>query len=416
MVYFVILNNVAIGLMQFVYQDFTETSIALGLFIPYSLLTLIVMRHRNNVERDRIAAHEQLNHDLTILRQELEQTVQERTIKLEERVRQLHVITEVARTAASFQDIDRLLNSSTRLISESFGFYHVGIFLLDDLDQYAVLRAANSEGGQAMLAKMHTLPVDLTSIVGYVAKTQTPRIVLDTTADTVYFNNPDLPETRSEMAVPLKVGIRLIGILDVQSTHKDAFTEDDISILGTLGDQLAIAIDNTRLLTETRRALISAEQTYQRYFSQAWSQFASHYSIEGYRYHNGKLDQLREAGGDNQEDEGNMSKLRIPLMVRGQSIGILEVQPADGKQEWNPNELALLETTAERAALALENARLLEDAQRRAARESTISKISSKIGETSETEKIMAAAVAELRQALGAAEVVLNLNTDHQTK
>jgi transcriptional regulator with GAF, ATPase, and Fis domain len=239
---------------------------------------------------------------------------------------------------------------------------------------------------------------------------------LDTTTDPVYFNNPDLPETRSEMAIPLKVGIRLIGILDVQSIQKDAFTEEDIAILGTLGDQLAIAIDNTRLLTETRRALVTAEQTYQRYFSQAWSQFARRHSIEGYRYHGGKLAPLSEKAEEDRVDEGNMPKLRIPLMVRGQSIGILDVQPANGKQEWNPNELALLETAAERAALALESARLLEDAQRRAARESTISKITSKIGETSEMDKIMAAAVAELRQALDATEVVLKLNTDQETK
>lgn len=411
MIFFVILINLAIGLMQFFYPDFKDAGVVLSLFIPLSLLILAAMRHRIQVERDRLASYEQLNRELSTLRHELEQSVEERTIKLENRARQFHVVTEVARSAASFQDIDRLLTSSTRLISENFGFYHVGIFLLDEEGQYVVLRAANSEGGRAMLAKMHTLPIDLTSIVGYAARTQSPRIALDTSTDSVYFNNPDLPETHSEIAIPLKVGLRLIGILDVQSTEKDAFSEEDIAVLGTLGDQLAIAIDNTRLLTETRRALVTAEQTYQRYFSQAWSQFARRLHVDGYYYHDGKLIPLSETANSNQVGGNNTSKLSIPLMIRGQAIGTLDVLPTNGKHDWNPNELALLEAAAERAALALESARLLEDAQRRAARESTISKITSKIGETSEIDKIMAAAVAELRQALGATEVVLNINT-----
>ena len=412
MVFFVFLNNLAIGLMPFVYPGFTDVGATLGLFIPFSLLTLATMRHRDNVERDRLANYKQINQELSDLRHDLEQSVEDRTIKLEERARQLHVVTEVARSAASFQDIERLLTSSTRLISENFGFYHVGIFLLDEEGQYAVLRAANSEGGQRMLGRMHTLPVDLNSIVGYTAKTQTPRIALDTGEDSVYFNNPDLPKTRSEMAVPLKVGMRLIGILDVQSTQKDAFSEDDIVILGTLGDQLAIAIDNTRLLTETRRALASAEQTYQRYFSQAWSQFARHLDTEGYRYHDGRLIPLSEKDSDNHLDDDNKSKLSIPLMVHGQDIGFLDIQLTNGKQYWNLNEISVLEAAAERAALALENARLLQDAQRRAAKESVISEISARVSSSTDIEEVLRNAVQELGSKMGGAEVIVELGAE----
>jgi GAF domain-containing protein len=257
---------------------------------------------------------------------------------------------------------------------------------------------------------MHTLPVDLNSIVGYTAKTQAPRIALDTDADSVYFNNPDLPETHSEMAVPLKVGLRLIGILDVQSTEKDAFSEDDIAIVATLGDQLAVAMDNTRLLTETRRALVTAEQTYQRYFSQAWFQFARRLNQEGYRYHDGRVTPLNENADENQVNLSGKSKLSIPLKVRGQDIGMIDIQLANEKQDWTPDEIALLEVAAERAALALESARLLEEAQRRAARERTISEVANKISSISNIDSILRSTVEELGHQIGGTEVTFELS------
>jgi GAF domain-containing protein len=417
MVYFVILNNLLIlaaGVLPFIYPEYTGLGTDLLVFLPFSALILVAMRYRDNVERDRLSELKRVNQELKTLSTELEHRVEDRTEKLHERSRQMQAVTEVARNAASFQDLDRLLTSSTRLISESFGYYHVGIFLLDEDGQYATLRAANSEGGQRMLARMHKLPLDLNSIVGYTAKTQAPRIALDTDADSVYFNNPELPETRSEMAVPLKVGLRLIGILDVQSTEKDAFSEDDIAILATLGDQLAVAMDNTRLLTETRRALVTAEQTYQRYFSQAWSQFAHRLNQEGYRYHDGKVIPLNENADENQVNLSSKSKLSIPLMVRGQDIGMIDIQPTNDKQDWTPDEIALLEVAAERASLALESARLLEEAQRRAARERTISEVANKISSNSNIDSILRSTVEELGHQIGGTEVTFELNPASQ--
>ena len=412
MLFFVILNNIIISLFPLIDPDSPGLSDILGLFIPISLIILVLVRHRDNMERDRLENNKQLNHELSKLKQEFEQATEQNTDQLDERNKQLHVVTEVARNAASFQDLDRLLTSSTRLISESLNYYHVGIFLMDEDGQYAVLRAANSEGGQRMLSRMHTLTVDLNSLVGYVAKTHTPRIAQDTGEDSVHFNNPDLPETRSEMALPLKVGMKLIGILDVQSTQKYAFKDEQISILGTVVDQLAVAIENTRLLSETRRALLSAEQTYQRYFRQAWSQFAHRVDIEGYRYHNGKIYPVNENADKYHTEVNADSKLSIPLVVRGQDIGYLEIQPINGKRSWNSNEIAILEAAAERAALALESARLLQDAQKRASKESIISEISARVSASTDIEEILRNVVLELGSKMGGAEVIVELGTE----
>jgi GAF domain-containing protein len=139
------------------------------------------------------------------------------------------------------------------LISKQFGFYHAGIFLLDERDEYAVLQAASSEGGRRMLERGHKLRVGEVGIVGHVASTGEPRVALDVGEDTAHFAHPDLPNTRSEMALPLKVQDRVIGVLDVQSTHEAAFSEDDVAVLQTMADQLATAIANARLFEQVQR-------------------------------------------------------------------------------------------------------------------------------------------------------------------
>lgn len=174
--------------------------------------------------------------------------------RVEERTRQIRTAAEVARDAAAVRDIDRLLSETVHLISERFGFYHAGIFLIDDTGEWAVLRAASSEGGQRMLQRGHRLAVGKMGIVGYVTGTGKPRIALDVGADAVHFANPDLPETRSEMALPLRIGGRVIGALDVQSQEANAFDESDVVVLQTMADQLAVAIENVSLIgVEARR-------------------------------------------------------------------------------------------------------------------------------------------------------------------
>ncbi len=178
-----------------------------------------------------------------------------RTRELETWAVQLQTATEVGRAAASVHDPDALLSRVTHLISERFGFYHVGVFLLDSKSEFAVLRASNSKGGQVMLARGHKLQVRHDSIVGYVTSTGHHRIALDVGADAVHYKNPLLPETRSELALPLKVGERVTGALDVQSREAAAFDENDVMVLQTMADQLAIALENARLLQKTQQTV-----------------------------------------------------------------------------------------------------------------------------------------------------------------
>jgi GAF domain-containing protein len=365
------------------------------------------------------------NRELEQLKNELEQRVEERTSALEKRAAQLQTVSNVARSIATIQDIDPLLSAITRLISYQFGFYHAGIFLIDENREFAVLRAANSEGGQVMLNRQHKLKLDSNSIVGYVTSREEPRIALDVGADAVYFNNPDLPTTRSEMALPLRMGGRVIGALDVQSTEANAFSEEDITTLSILADQVAIAIENARLFSRSQAALVESQDTFDKYVKQEWGSFARQARQTSFLY-DGKRVVAMDANRQSDQKRnivqtGRLSlekvspTIAIPIKLRGQTIGMLDVRSKSGDREWTQDEITLLEAAAERAALALENARLVESAQRRAARERAIGEISSRIGSYSDMNSILQSAVEELgRRMGGATEVTIELGGENE--
>jgi GAF domain-containing protein len=170
------------------------------------------------------------------------------------RVKQLQVAAEVARDATTARGLEHLLNSMVNLVRDRFGFYHAGIFLLDEQRKYAVLKAATGEAGRKMLEQSHKLKVGEVGIVGHATSTGRPRIAGDVRKDETHYLNPFLPETRAEMALPFKVGDRVIGALDVQSTKPDAFDDDDIAVLQIMADQLAVAIENARLFEAEQSA------------------------------------------------------------------------------------------------------------------------------------------------------------------
>ncbi|MEO8357277.1 MAG: GAF domain-containing protein [Chloroflexota bacterium] len=365
------------------------------------------------------------NQELDQLQKVLEQRVAQRTAELEKRASQLQIISNMARAITSMQDLNTLLTNITKLVSDQFGFYHTGIFLLDEANEYAVLQAANSEGGIGMLNRGHRLPLDSDSIVGYATSRGEPRIALDVGADSAYFSNPDLPETRAELALPLRVVGRVIGALDVQSTETNAFSQDDIFVLYTLADQIAIAIENARLYGQAQKALRDSQATFDKYVKQEWSSFVQQARHNGFVFDGKHVMPLdKQAKRDHVKPviqtgslslERSSSTIAVPIKLRGQTIGVLDVRSKKGSREWSADEIALLEAAAERAALALENARLVESAQRRASRERSIGEISAKIGSVSDIDSILQAAVEELgRKLSGATEVTLEISHNDQ--
>jgi GAF domain-containing protein/HAMP domain-containing protein len=214
-------------------------------------------------------AFDQMSQQLRDFISGLEKQVAERThqwqeanYSLQRRAIQLEAVTLVGRAVTSILNLDGLLLEVVNLIRARFDFYHAGIFLLDESGQEAVLRQATGEAGQRMLARQHRLAVGGQSIVGWVTAHRQPRVALDVGADAVHFKNPDLPHTRSEMALPLIVGDRLLGALDVQSIEEAAFDEEDVAILSLMADQVASAIDNALKFTQESAILEATSPVY----------------------------------------------------------------------------------------------------------------------------------------------------------
>ncbi len=344
----------------------------------------------------------------------LEERVQERTQALERRAVQLQVTAEVARESSSIRNLEELLGKTVGLISERFGFYHTGIFLLDDRGEYAVLRAANSEGGQDMLANGHKLQVGQTGLVGYVTSHGEPRIALDVGEDAVYFNNPYLPETRSEISLPLKTRGRIIGALDVQSREPAAFGPEDVEILQILADQIALAIENARLLTESQETLNELETLYGNQVRQAWQERLSNrsiaFSLDSLGVKRTPANRLTPENG-----KSDQQTLKAPIQLRGQPLGSLALRRSENQAPWTEDEARLVNETVQQIALALENARLLETVQRNAHHEQLVGQIAARTQSSLDLESVMKIAVQEIGLAIDAAKVQINLRNEIHT-
>jgi GAF domain-containing protein len=347
-----------------------------GLILSTALILFSVNIYRENIERRRLHELTSLNTELGKMKNDLEDRVEQRTselttrtdelalrskdlenanLRLQKRSAQFEAISRVSRSIAAVRDLSTLLPDVAATISESFGYYHVGIFLLDEAGKYAVLRATNSEGGRRMLQRAHKLQVGEQGIVGLVTGSARPRIALDVGDDIAYFDNPDLPETRSEMALPLKSGEKVVGALDVQSKEPNAFGHEDVDLLTLLADQVNLAIENARLFEETQRSLAEAEAFSRQYLREGWGRLTAQQQLVGFRYDTTGASPLNKPvpvsnGEDRSRLTPDLSQLAIPIELRGEILGDLVIQ-APGGRKWTQDELDLIRAVADRVAV-----------------------------------------------------------------
>ncbi len=331
----------------------------------------------------------------------LQQQVAERTASLQKRTAELQAIAEIAQQASTFDTVQELVEALVESIPQRFGFYHVGLFTIDETNGYAVLQAANSEGGRRMLARGHKLRLG-EGIVGTVAQQRAPRIALDVGADAVFFNNPDLPETRSEMALPLMARGKLIGVLDIQSKEANAFSQDDVETLLTLANQAALAIENIRLLEESRQALAELQVFIQEDLRSHWAARLQEKKL-AYTYTGLGV----FAKGKESSQLAAAHVMRIPIELQGIRLGALQVKRSD--RPWTRSEREMADVIAQQIALALESARLLEQTRQFVAREQTISNISNRMRQSLDLDAVLRTAVHELQWRLDLAEAEVQI-------
>ncbi len=341
---------------------------------------------------------------------------------LAQRSTQLQTAAEVSRAANSILNPDELMRQVVNLVRDRFELHYAGLFLVDqtgewtgEAGRWAVLRAGTGEAGRIQLEQGHKLEIGGESMVGWCVTNKQARIALDVGEEAVRFENPLLPETRSEMALPLIVRGQVIGAMTVQSTQESAFSDEDVAVLQTMADQVAVAIENARLLVETQRALQEVRSLHQHYLRQEWEGFlASREGEEGLGYvltQDGlrpvppwpdRQPVLTGGSGDRQvwspeielavqnrqsvvlsdadeaplpgqdgEDDGDgyqlpfkaRSALASPITLRGEVIGTLDLFDPDQPHDWTEDDLALVDAVTSQVALAVENARLFEQTQ-----------------------------------------------------
>jgi GAF domain-containing protein/HAMP domain-containing protein len=322
-----------------------------------------------------------------------------------QRAEQLKTVSNVARAVNNLQKLQVLLPQIAEEISKSFDYYHVGIFLLDPSGQYAVLQAANSEGGKNLLARGHRLRVGQVGIVGYVTGVGKARIALDVGDDATFFNNPDLPQTRSEMALPLKSGNNIIGALDIQSERPSAFAKEDIEVLSLLADQISIAIQNARLFDETQTALNEAQLIFSKNVQNSWREIVS-VEKNTFRFANGKVTEIDAS--EQAPKTGSDGALDLPIIIRGETLGRLKIK-THTLREWSEQEVRIFQSIVDRLGFALENARLFRDAQRLVSKEQLIGDITDKISRSVNLDNILQTAVEELGHIITDSEVTIQV-------
>jgi GAF domain-containing protein len=312
--------------------------------------------------------------------------------KVVERTQQLRRVNEIGRTITAVLNPDELLTVAAHLIGDEFECYYAAIFLTDTTGQWAELKAATGDAGKVLRENKHHLDVNGKNAIGTAIRTKQARVISNTGPEPVRLDNPLFPYTRSQIALPLIIGERVIGALEMHSTKENAFSQQDADTYQNMANQVAIALENSRLFTEAQQSIYEMSATQQQYLQGVWLSLAADQKLE-------------HTSGD--IDSAGNQEIEIPLTLRDQIIGQINMSSLD---EWTPELKNLIESIAAQAALALENARLVEESQSVAMRERLVNEITSKIWASTTIDSILQTTVRELGRALEAAEVDIEVS------
>ncbi len=414
-------NIVLTGLLPLFTSGMAMTSAGrdAGIFMSIGGLLIVITAFRNSLERARLAELQVANRELTDIRTTLERRVTERTADLERRSLYLSAAAQVSRSVSSILDPDRLIRTVVELIRERFGLYYVGLFQVDEDGEWAVLQAGTGQAGQAMRTRGHRIAVG-EGMVGWSIANAQARVASQAEADVVRLSTTELPDTHSEAALPLRTRGQVIGALTVQSDQADAFDEDAMAALQTMADQVAVALDNARLFEANEAVLEETRQTYRELTRSDWLKLLESNQEMGYRFVERDVtrvegewlpEMVRAAQTGQRVIEVNAKEavLSVPLRVRDQVIGVLDLRKPLSTETWTDEERALIETLADQLGAALESARLYQDTQRRAARERMIGEVTGRMRESLDIEKVLQTAARELGEALRTAQVNVRL-------
>ena len=396
-----------------------------------------------------------IQHDITELKkaEELAKTL----------AQQLQIAAEVARDTSGTLDTTQLLANAVNLVRDRFGFYHASIFLLDSQGEFAVLRESTGTVGTQMKERGHRLAVGSQSIVGQVSRRKEPWVVNDVSQEALYFANPLLPETRSEIAIPLIVGEKVLGVIDVQSKMVNAFLPDEVNVLRLMADQLAIAVWNSVLFGQTQENLAQHRLLHQ--ITIAASSAASidealsitvqalHTATGGEHVMVLLLDQntlqVRTAAGYEGVDFSNytlklgeglpgiavetrtpirindlqnhpeykrpgpdiLSELAVPIYFSGRTVGVLDLS-SDQAGAYDETDQEILASLGNTLGAIIANAQLVREVRQQVERQQLLYDITSRIRRTTDIQTILQTSAREIAHSMGARRTHIEITAD----
>ncbi len=304
-----------------------------------------------------------LHRALAIIRVRNEELADTRMVleaRVKERTGELGLAADIGRTITQIRDLDLLLAESVRLIREYFNLYHVQIYLVDKSARTLELQVGTGEIGAELRRQGHRLTIGAGSINGTCAAEKKALVVEDTRHSTIFRPNPLLPDTRSQMSVPLLIGVHLLGVLNLQSKHVNELNPDNVNVFEVLAGQLAVAMQNAQLFTQSAEARRTLEIQAQHSVYEGWRAYLN--AIErrehtGYAYIGTQLEALDEA-----VQSGQGAELTLPLTLSGQKVGLVQFERMI-EQPWTVGEMELIQAVSNQVVNRLENIRLLANAE-----------------------------------------------------
>lgn len=345
----------------------------------------------------------------------------------------LQASAEIGQELSSLLDIRQVFSRSVDLIRDRFGYYHVQVFMVDAAGEQAELVASTGDVGQKLLAQRHKLAVGSGSVIGRVTRFGEPVIARANQRNTIHRPNPLLPHTKSELAIPILDGEKIIGALDVQSMLANAFQAEDVQALQTVANLLATSIRNARLFEAQNRSVQEQQRLFleseanlreiqrlnQQLTRAGWVDYVRDpSSVRGVTLRENRVvpdtdwtDTLIEASQAHRpvvrEANGKPAVVAVPVLLRGEVIGAIEVEP--GTDSGQASTVEMVEAVAQRLAISLDNARLFEEAQAATAQEQRINSIVTRYQEATTVDELLRITLTELSQSLGAQQGAIRL-------
>jgi GAF domain-containing protein len=356
----------------------------------------------------------------------LERDVSEHSESMTRQAHHMQTTAEIARLVTSTIDLTAMMSQAVDVIRDRFGFYHVSLFTLDDSATWAVLAASTGEPGRLLLARHHRLGVGSASIVGWVTANRAPRTASDVEQDPFHFKNPILPDTRSEMAVPMIVGDELIGALDVQSTEVGAFGVADQWALEAVASELAVGIQSARMIQQLNERLVRTQRAIHAQTERSWSQVAGSSASVSYQLdqsgivYSGQVSGFptnrlaASSGRTSASPDGR--EVAVPVQVRGEVVATIAARRPADSDPWTAADVTLLEAVAGQASLALENARQYAEEQRRAAELEVINRVSQAVSQLLSLDSLYRVVHAQMAQILGEVDMAIALYHPQEEK